>query len=182
MTRTVRRAWSPQIAKGFLGAYFVLLTIGGGLLGVSQLSLGERITRVEHTQTVELCSTTVSCRHLLHELIASIGPKERRAIRQHFAPHGLPGAARRVAPHVANRHRAAKRRLAKRRAHRRAVRAPPLLAPAPAAAIVASPSAPAPSPAAQPGPPAEHEPPGQEKKPEHQLCVHLPVAERLLCR
>jgi hypothetical protein len=185
MVRRLHRPTGAQLVKGILLVAAVLIVAHAELRGASQ---GEAITeiktRVDHTQTVELCSTTASCRRLLDELIASIGPHERRELRQRFAPHpaSLPAAARRLAPRVAHRHRVQQHRAVKRGAahRRRTARAPHLLAPAPAEAFPAAPPAPPPAPPAASPPSSES--PGQGKKPGHLLCVHLPVAERLLCR
>jgi hypothetical protein len=111
VTRTMRRAWSPQIAKAFLGAYFVLLTIGGGLLLLSQLSLGERITKVEHTvetkieHRVELCSTAASCHHLLNELLATIRPSDIAKLRKRVGV-ARPRKVAPIARELAKRHAA----------------------------------------------------------------------------
>ena len=179
----VTRPSRPKIVRALLLLAAVVVVLHAELRGASQ---GERITEIQHTLRVELCSTTASCQHLLDELIAAVGPSEIRRLHSRFSPHRLPAAARRLAPQIAQRHRAVaprtrtRARAPGRRPHRPpAPSAKPKAKPAPLtiAPSLVAPAASAPPPSSSPGPPPvpptppPPEPPGRGLP---KVCLKLP--------
>lgn len=65
-----------RAVKGFLTVYSVLLALVPILLVASDIWLGGRITTIEHTKTVDVCSTK-ACRQLLDRVFANAAGQQR---------------------------------------------------------------------------------------------------------